>query len=317
MSTSSAIGLAAAMPFGLPPTVVAGAVGFLLVAVIYRLLRGNRVIDRYETRHAEEKEEPVPQVVIEPLHDFDWRTVKPQQFRHFKRVYHITMGLQADAASDLIAIDRDYLDRVTHRRHLIQKHGSGVHGSLPGGVAAASELYTFLLVDYLPTRFPTMFELSGDKSRFTNRATGKSWPTAPPEDAATALSILGETVEEDMFLLHETPEGHKCFAFVCCFPSGFDPSAKVGKLLKDIHAPVPSYDKIGASMERFFSKMEVGKSVKRLNWALQTHSELYNCSGNHMTSEEAETAAQDAHVNIDEVGLLNFLTRFASLPSSH
>ncbi len=174
-------------------------------------------------------------------------------------------GLQADNASDLITVDRDYLDRVKHRRHLIEKHGSGVHGCLPGGVAAVSELYTFLMSEYLPTRFPSMFGLSNDGKHFTNHVTGKAWPTAPPEDEATALRVLGETVEEDMFLLHETPEGHKSFAFVCCFPSGFDPSAKVGKLLKDIHAPVPSYEKIGASMERFFAKMQVGKSVKRLN----------------------------------------------------
>lgn len=128
-----------------------------------------------------------------------------------------------------------------------------------------SELYTFLTSEYLPTRFPSMFGLSNDGKQFTNHVTGKTWPTAPPEDPATALRVLGETVEEDVFLLHETPEGHKSFAFVCCFPSGFDPSAKVGKLLKDIHAPVPSYEKIGASMERFFAKMQVGKSVKRLN----------------------------------------------------
>lgn len=77
--------------------------------------------------------------------------------------------------------------------------------------------------------------------------------------------MLGETVEEDMFLLMGEPEGHRAVAFLCCFPSGFDPSTKVGKLLREIHTPVPSYDKIGPSMERFFSKIEVGKNVKRTN----------------------------------------------------
>ena len=79
------------------------------------------------------------------------------------------------------------------------------------------------------------------------------------------MKVIGETIEDDIFLLHQTPEGHRCVAFLCCFPSGFDPSTKLGKVLKDIHAPVPSYEKIGASMERFFSRLEVGKSVKRVN----------------------------------------------------
>ncbi len=77
--------------------------------------------------------------------------------------------------------------------------------------------------------------------------------------------MLGETVEEDLFLLRETPRGHESVAFMCCFPSGFDPSTKLGRLLSEIHEPVPGYDKIAQSMERFFGKLEVGKSVKRMN----------------------------------------------------
>lgn len=127
------------------------------------------------------------------------------------------------------------------------------------------ELYEYLLVKHLPTRFPTLFTLSPDKTLLTNRATHRAWPAAAPDDAAAALRVLGETVEEDMFLLHETGQGHRAMAFVCCFPAGFDPSCKLGKLLRDIHAPVPSYDKIAASMERFFSRIQVGASVKRLN----------------------------------------------------
>lgn len=112
-----------------------------------------------------------------------------------------------------------------------------------------------------------MFQLRDEGRQLDNLVTGRSFPTATPKDAdaAAALRVLGETVEEDMFLLMGEPEGHRAVAFVCCFPSGFDPSTKVGKLLREIHTPVPSYDKIGPSMERFFSKIEVGKNVKRTN----------------------------------------------------
>lgn len=174
-------------------------------------------------------------------------------------------ALQNDTPSDLITIDRDYLDRVSLRRALIEKHGSGVHGCLPNGKTAVDELYTYLLRDYLPTRYPSIFRLSGNKESLKNLVTGKGLSTTPPEDPTAALRALGETVEEDLFLLHETPDGHLCVAFMCCFPSGFDPSQKSGNLLKDIHQPVPSYSKIGSSMERFFSKMRAGKPVKRLN----------------------------------------------------
>lgn len=135
-----------------------------------------------------------------------------------------------------------------------------------------------------------------------------------------ALRTLAETVEEDMFLLHETEEGHFSDAFVCCFPSGFDPSQKLGKLLRDIHGPVPSYEKIGSSMEKFFSRLEVGKNVKRMNvstatlgcelvganadlrvkWSIQTHGELLAISGNHITDED-QSLAQRQDINPEEV----------------
>lgn len=140
-----------------------------------------------------------------------------------------------------------------------------VHACLPAGVEAVRELHQFLLRDYLPTRFPTMFRLGDEGRQFKNLVTGRSFSTAVPEDPEAALRVIGETVEEDMFLLMGEPEGHRAVAFMCCFPSGFDPSTKVGKLLREIHTPVPSYDKIGPSMERFFGKIEVGKNVKRTN----------------------------------------------------
>ncbi|KAG5917086.1 hypothetical protein E4U42_007390 [Claviceps africana] len=205
--------------------------------------------------------------VILPLHDFDWRAKEPTRYLPIKPVYHITMALQRDTPSDLITIDRDYLDRITLRRRLIRQKGSAVHGCLPRGHESVCELYTYLMQYYLPRRYPTMFKPSADGAWCENLVTGKSFPLEPPPLATAALGALGETVEEDFFLLHNTPEGHLCVAFMCCFSAGFDPSSKVGSLLKDIHSPVPSYDKVGASMERFFGK---------LRWTIQTNDELHS-----------------------------------------
>ncbi|RDA86300.1 hypothetical protein CP532_5674 [Ophiocordyceps camponoti-leonardi (nom. inval.)] len=211
---------------------------------------------------------------IIPLKVFDWKAEEPRKFRPFKPIYHIGMGLRADTPSDLITIDKTYLGRVTLRRQLLRRHGNMLHGCAAGGEDAVRELYGFLMGHYLPARFPTIFDLSQDKLQMRNLVTGETHPTTASADATTALRTIGGTVEEDMFLVRETSDGHRSVAFVCCFPAGFDPSTKLDKLLKDIHGPVPSYERIGPSMERFFSRLEVGKSVKRLNWVVQTHDEL-------------------------------------------
>ncbi|KAJ4178353.1 hypothetical protein NW755_013278 [Fusarium falciforme] len=251
---------------------------------------------------------------IESLYGFDWKSSERRKLRPFKPTYHITMAIKADTPSELITIDQDYLDRINLRRELIAQHGSTVHGCIPEGDAAVREVYTYLLSEYLPTRFPTIFQLSSDKSACRNIVTGMSFPTTPMANAEVALRALGETVEEDFFLLQQFPDGHRSVAFMCCFPSGFDPSAKLGKTLQEIHAPVPSYDRIGGSMERFFGKLEVGKGVKRTNWSVQTHAELFNSKGNHITGDD--TYEDDQEVDIEKTFLRIELQTLTRLPNT-
>lgn len=165
-------------------------------------------------------------------------------------------------------MDRNYKNHVMERRALIAQHPSIVVGAIPQGKAAVDELYAQLMSSYLPNRFPTMFSLEQEGKTLHNAVTGMSFPTLPPEDPVESLRILGETIEDDIFLLYGTSEGHRSVAYVCCYCSGFDPSEKLDKLLVEIHEPVPSYNKIGPSMERFFSRVEIGKNVKRVNVSL-------------------------------------------------
>lgn len=247
-----------------------------------------------------EKEHIQDAPAITPLEGLVWQDEIPKQLRPYKPTYHITMALQNDTPQDLITIDRDYLDRVNLRRSLIASHPRTVHGCTPHGGPAVRELYSYLLADYLPQRYPSIFQLDDARANMKNTATGKTQSLTPPEDPEAALRILGETVEEDMFLLRETEEGHESTAFMCCFPSGFDPSEKLGKLLSEIHRPVPAYEKIAKSMERFFAKLEVGKSVKRMNWSVQTHEQLFACKGNHILAG-IDSYTPDEEVDISKV----------------
>lgn len=174
-------------------------------------------------------------------------------------------------------MDRNYKDHVLERRELVLTHPQIVVGAIPQGKEAVEELYSYLVSKYLPQKFPETFSMEADGKMFRNLATNATFPTAPPDDPIEALRILAETVEDDMFLLHETEKGHRSVAYVCCYCSGFDPSQKLDKLLDEIHEPVPSYQKIGPSMERFFSRVEVGKNVKRVNVSVFSFFFLFQC----------------------------------------
>ncbi|KJK80790.1 hypothetical protein H634G_03939 [Metarhizium anisopliae BRIP 53293] len=299
-------------------SVIGVCVALALITAIYKFIAKSWTATEPQTSTDAKPEgmparhDETPSLAIEPLEKFDWQATEPTEYLPIKPVYHITMALQQDTPSRLITIDRDYLDRVTLRRSLIDEKGHAVHGYLPRGKESVAELYTYLLRDYLPARYPTMFRIGPDGTVFENTVTGRTFPIQPPEDADAALRTLGETVEEDLFLLQETPSGHLCVAFMCCFPSGFDPSEKFGNLLKDIHAPVPSYSKIGASMERFFSKLQVGKSVKRLNWSVQTNNDLYTL-GNHIKDDAAEVVSEDS-IDVNQTYLRVELQTLTRLP---
>ncbi|EEU41406.1 uncharacterized protein NECHADRAFT_95312 [Fusarium vanettenii 77-13-4] len=229
-------------------------------------------------RAAENKQQKP--AAITPLDNFDWRTKKPPQFRGFKPKYNISMGIRRDTPSELLSIDHDYLDRVNQRREILKQHEDTVCGFLPGGEQAVLEIYDYFLTEYLPIRYPTMFQLSQDKTIFNNLVTNRSFPTKP-QDVRSALLNLGEIVEEELFLLMPDSDSYRLVAYVCCFPSSFDPAEKLGLLLRDIHKPVPGYEKIGPSMERFFAKLQVGSPIKRQNWSVQVHPELFDCEANH------------------------------------
>jgi hypothetical protein len=167
------------------------------------------------------------------------------------------------------------------------------------------ELYDWLVKTYLPGRFPTMY--SATPAGLHNNATGETLPLRAPS-AEEALRIIGGNVDTDFLFLLPIPasEGgedvgkYRLEGFITCFPSGFNTTKKLGLKLADIHIPVPSYrEKLEKSMDRFFSTLPVGKIVKRHNWTITTHRDLFCLAGNHSSSEELERLQQEGTVEVD------------------
>lgn len=190
--------------------------------------------------------------------------------------------MQQVEVSDLIQIDRMYLDRIRFRKDLIVHHEDQVLAVNPPAIEAVWELYSWLVGQYLPQRYGDMFELlhrqdsSGKVQTFLhNKVTDDKVHVEPhrqsPEDA---LRIIGRQVEEDfLFLLPSGPEEQLVLeAYIACFPAGFAWTRKKSKTLSEMHQPVPDYKKkLQLSMDRFLSRLEPGKFVRRLNVSSSLH----------------------------------------------
>ena len=139
-------------------------------------------------------------------------------------------------------------------------------GTSKASYPAIRELYEEIILDLLPKRFPTIFQIKGDV--FYNLVTG--WQhriSTALRDHTAMLSHLATNVEEDFWFM--VPNERNEFVlqgFVACFPQGLLPPAKVGMSVSEIHEPVPGYDgRLKKGVVRCFERMERGSSVARLN----------------------------------------------------
>lgn len=211
-------------------------------------------------------------------------------------------ALEKISPSELIPMDKTYLDRIAYRKKLLKDHPEIVHKVhiLEDGLPdprlqpAISELYTWVLGTYLPSRYPTMFELkkveydTGKTFMLHNKVTNELVSTSVTSGSETALlralKTLGSQVDEDFLILTPTQpapekaedETYTLSAYINAYPSGFNPASKLGLTLSKIHTPVPGYaTTISKSMDRFFRTIPIGRYVMRVNWSVITGAELY------------------------------------------
>ena len=156
---------------------------------------------------------------------------------------------------------------------------------------AVRELYEEVMLDLLPKRFPSMFQIKGDI--FHNLVTGtRHRISSALLDHTSMLRHLAENVEEDFyFMVPDAQEEFVLQGFVSCFPQGFLPSAKVGMSVSEIHRPVPGYEgRLKKGVKRCFERMERGQSVGRLNVsssrctnrrAIESNQRQWAIQGNH------------------------------------
>ncbi|KAL2814917.1 hypothetical protein BJX63DRAFT_183248 [Aspergillus granulosus] len=240
---------------------------------------------------------------ITPLPNFNWETTPPIAIRPFKPKYHLTMAISTLDPSELIPMDKTYKERLALRKSLLASHPDIVRAVNTGKDTpertqrireALCEWYSFIMGEYLPTRYPTMFRLlPGEKEERTvlenvvmgtrvsidPQAVLRSLPSHDDDEQAPLLhlmDILSTYIDEDFLILFPNPSDepeapYTLQLYNTYYPAGFNPREKLGLPLAEIHTPVPGYkQKLEKSMDRFFARLEVGKFVVRANWSVMT-----------------------------------------------
>ncbi|KAF2208068.1 hypothetical protein CERZMDRAFT_50004 [Cercospora zeae-maydis SCOH1-5] len=290
-----------------------------------------------QAKPADEKDEieQDPYINILPLHNFLLEQTPPIRNSPLKPRYHLTMALEKISLSEIVEMDWTYEERMRVRREIMEEMGEATMMCMneEESKEAVRELYEWIFGEYLPRRFPTIYEVKKKTKRkkrwLKNCVSNELIPLHEPDPLA-ALKTLGGHVDTDfLFLLPSSPSSssfptttttttttqqqnlsaeekaqpaYHLSAFICCFPSGFSLRAKLGLPLAAIHTPVPGYaSKLEKSMNRFFARLPVGKAVKRSNWAITTDEKLFKEGGNHWYSDGI--AKEKAKVRIENCRL--------------
>ncbi|KUJ17151.1 uncharacterized protein LY89DRAFT_646318 [Mollisia scopiformis] len=252
---------------------------------------------------------------IEPLSNLKWETEEPRKIYKFSPKYFLTMGLTNTNINFITQMDKQYPSRLIERQKIHDTHPNSLK-CLPTAVPMVNEIYTFLVTTYLPQRYPTMFTLQSP-SHLLNIATNKLLPTSPPQDPIEALHLLSVNIDEDFLMLLPAPDGdgYSLQSFIWCYPVGFDAGSKLGLKLREAHKPVPEYkEKLQGSMDRYFGKLEVGRVVYRVNWAIATNDSL--CEDGEYHLYEGQEVSTETDIDISNCWVRCELQTLFALPKS-
>jgi hypothetical protein len=149
-----------------------------------------------------------------------------------------------------LELENTYLSRIAQRKELFEKHGKNVLQMLPGSEAACNELME-MAVQFLCARYPHYFRITGAPGEevLINKILNKVFRIRTMEP----LKVLLENIPEDFAITLRNQEtgDYEFRAGVVCSSLGWNVGTKIGKNLREIHAPIPDYrEKMAMSMDR-------------------------------------------------------------------
>ncbi|MEL6478872.1 MAG: DUF3445 domain-containing protein [Pseudomonadota bacterium] len=176
-------------------------------------------------------------------------------------------GLSPLEPADWFRRDADFAAQMARREALLAE--------VPGRVIAAtphcrslSRLYEIVLAHLAET---PGYRVAGE---IAQRPDGVDVPLRSDRP----LHTLGRLIAEDLCLMEQAAAGeeYRLAAAVLCFPSRWLLSEKLGRVLTDIHVPVPDYDDtLARRVNRVFETVRAERPLVRVNWLVHLVAELH------------------------------------------
>ncbi|KAK6335834.1 hypothetical protein TWF730_003209 [Orbilia blumenaviensis] len=237
---------------------------------------------------------------------FNISTAKPRPYRPFRWAYHHTMALTKLEPDWWLELESTYPSRLLQRQKIFEQYGDRIIRKLSSMGAAgwrvdvACKEVMEMVVQFLCARYPQYFRLDAQSYVLYNKILGKEFDIY----CMDPMQVVFQNVPEDFaIVLPDEGKGGK-YVFVAgmiCSSVGWDLGEKIGRVLGEVHGPVPEYkEKMGMSMDRYFSKLTTDKPIQRGSWDIVVGEPLF------MSAEEKlgmTTNEQDMNIKEEDLTL--------------
>jgi hypothetical protein len=205
-----------------------------------------------------------------------------------------TIGLMQLDPDRWIEPDDDLLYHLAEKRRLFAQHGQQVFRAEPGTQDAQQEILDALST-YLPAHHPALYRrehnlmhMAGDRLDLTDTR-------LPP------LLKAGLLVQDDLVIMRKGENGWRIAAAFLAFPSSWSLADKFGKVMDEVHAPVPGFaasSRNAGLINRMFDNLSQERFVVRWNWSVNWGYELYRPSP-QPRAQTRPMPPQDAYLRIE------------------
>ncbi|KAF9030721.1 hypothetical protein BDZ89DRAFT_660335 [Hymenopellis radicata] len=215
----------------------------------------------------------------DPYLDFDMETAHTRNHIYVNKTlrfpYFQTMAHQPMHINDWIEIDKDYKWYLDQKAKVIKEKGKIVIDSLPENDDACAELLE-TLIDYLPKRYPTLFDAIGTVG-IHNKVTGERFEDVTGKSGVDALMVVSRLVQDDFLMGRAREDGHVYFVGgLIAFPGFYLLSNYIGKPLEEIHREIPYFnEKILMSVERTLKRFKANEPFERTSWTMVDDRNLF------------------------------------------
>ncbi len=198
------------------------------------------------------------------------------------------MGLSSIPASEWIEYEDDFSARILEKQSLIQQNRDRVIQSTAGSEAAQNELLSNILsfIDHYQT---DLFTVSDDSA--IRHSDSMTYDLTEFKD--NPLELISYLAPDDFCLLEQYEDDYRLVAGSVCAPTYWELTEKIGRPMKEVHAPIAQLeDRIGQVIRHFFAHLKVDDYYQRSNWFLLPTSNLplfkdHDDSSNNMSDLDA------------------------------